>query len=169
MEVLTSFIQERSPLQQDKQQNTNAKDTGKFATDVQAALTVIGRRDSRKDPEGNRIVLNFANLRKAHLLGADLREAHLLGADLSGADLLGADLSGAHLLGADLSGVHLLGAILRETDLSGADLSGADLREVKHLTQEQVKEAITDENTQLPDYLKVINSSQPDVPDQKQP
>ena len=36
----------------------------------------------------------------------------------------------------------------------GADLRGVDLREVVGLTSEQIRDAIIDEQTQLPGYLK---------------
>ena len=65
-------------------------DTGQRppATDIQAALTVIGRREA-----GTGVVdLNGSHVSKAKLSLANLREA-----DLSGADLSGADLSFAHL------------------------------------------------------------------------
>jgi Pentapeptide repeats (8 copies) len=74
-------------------------DTGQRppATDIQAALTVIGRR------AGTGVVdLNGSHVSKAKLSLANLREADLRGADLSFAalflaDLRGADLSFAHL------------------------------------------------------------------------
>jgi hypothetical protein len=58
-----------------------------------------------------------------------------------GADLQDADLSGADLKGADLRGI----------DLEGADLSGADMRKAIVFTTEQLKSAIIDERTKLPE------------------
>lgn len=105
-------------------------------TDIQAALTVVGTRDTARD--GSTTVVNFAH--------ADLANADLSGARLSGADLSGADLAGVHLFHANLSGANLFSADLSEADLipagvngtiristsvtvdlSGADLSGAHL------------------------------------------
>jgi hypothetical protein len=71
-------------------------------TDVQAVLTVIGRRR----PED---VFNRVNLEGANLAGADLSKADLRGANLSRAVLAGADLYGADLDGATMSGAHLGG------------------------------------------------------------
>ena len=92
----------------------------------------------RNEPEGERLVMQYADLGGADLRGADLRgvnlrNANLRGADLRGADLRGvnlrnADLRGADLRGADLRGVNLRGADLRGANLRGADLRGADLR-----------------------------------------
>jgi uncharacterized protein YjbI with pentapeptide repeats len=110
-----------------------------LATDVQAALTVLGRRTLQHEKDSEPALnLVGAQLTKANLAEASLRHADLRGADLRGADLYGADLSGAHLHGAnlseanlvvaDLSGADLRGAILRGPNLSGADLRGANLR-----------------------------------------
>jgi uncharacterized protein YjbI with pentapeptide repeats len=85
------------------------------ATDIQAALTVIGRR---KPGQGG------AYLAQAKIPGAYLRDAELQGADLRGADLNGANLNGANLNGANLNGANL----------DHANLSGA-----VYLTQEQLE------------------------------
>jgi Pentapeptide repeats (8 copies) len=70
------------------------KGDGPPATDIQAALTVIGRRAA-----GPGVVdLRGANVPKAHLSGA---RANLTGALLIEANLTGADLSSAKLSGAD--------------------------------------------------------------------
>ena len=127
--------------------------------------------------------LSTAVLSGADLQGTALARANLEGARLNGADLKGADLSGATLRAADLWQANLRGCNLRDADLRGADLSQADLREAilwradlqdasltgarlreTHLeranlssagglTWEQGREAFTDENTILPDYL----------------
>ena len=153
IEVLTAFIREHAS-RTTANASTNTPPDGTLnddppaigrvprtplATDVQAALTVLGRRmlQHEKDSE---LALNLAGaqLTHANLAEASLRHADLCGADLYGADLYGADLSGAHLHGAnlseanlvvaDLSGADLRGAILRGPNLSGADLRGANLR-----------------------------------------
>jgi hypothetical protein len=69
------------------------------ATDIQAALTVIGRRK----PGLGEVDLSGAHIVKASLIGADLSHADLSHADLSHADLSHADLSHADLRDADLS------------------------------------------------------------------
>ena len=100
--------------------------------DVQAAVTVIGRRNHRHDIPDRHINLRGADLTHADLTDAYLSGARLPGADLSGACLEGADLSGARLVSADLSGADLSHANLFAADLTHADLdlarlSGADL------------------------------------------
>ena len=109
----------------------------KPAIDIQAALTVIGRRKGQELPDLAKANIPGANLSGANLSGADLDSAHLnsaylSGANLSGANLLGANLTGANLTGAklsrvDLTGANLTGANLGLADLNGAYLSGANL------------------------------------------
>ena len=143
-------------------------------TDVQAALTVIGRRGKERreweKKENKRLDARGAHLEKAdfarahwegadlrgtHLEGAILQGAHLEGANLLGAYLEGTDLRGAHPEGTDLRGAHLEGTDLRRAHLEGANLwlahlEGVDLRFTEGLTQERIDLAIIDEDTRLP-------------------
>lgn len=139
IEVLTAFIREHSwepwPLPRTEEEE-NADLVEFTRPDVQAALTVVGRRNPKYDHDRGsidliRADLTRADLTSAHLNGADLRwaclvGAHLNGADLRGADLSGADLTGAHLNGADLRQADLTGAYLPGTELLSADLTGAN-------------------------------------------
>jgi len=108
IEVLSTFIREhpRSPPEASRSERGPP-------TDVQRALTVIGRRRAEHD-------IRRTDLSRAYLRGADLYRANLANVDLSYADLAGARLSGANLVGAALDNADLTGA-----DLTGADLSGA--------------------------------------------
>lgn len=128
MEVLTSFVQEKSPLQENKNNQeegpkTKAKKFQKITKDVQAALTVIGRRDFSKDPEHVRLDLSETNLNGADLSGANLRRINLNGADLNGAILWEANLTMASLHYTNLSG-----AVLWEANFSKAVFGRANLR-----------------------------------------
>ncbi len=110
-------------------------------SDVQAVLTVLGRRSKarvryeiKESPDKSRYVLDLrkANLRKADMRAGNFRnallsEAHLEGANLYKAHLEGANLREAHLEGADLTRAHLEGANLYTAHLEGADLRGAHL------------------------------------------
>ncbi len=96
--------------------------------DVQAAATVIGRRNVRQDPPGWSV-----DLRRADLRGLDLRDANLDRALLEGAWLDSAKLNGAHLRGARLSGAWLRHAGLEQAHLEGADLTMAHLEGVRLL------------------------------------
>jgi Pentapeptide repeats (8 copies) len=120
MEMLAAFIRERSgqpwpplgPGGQARERSPRA--------DVQAAVTVVGRRLAGRD-------LGPVDLAGADLAGADLAGADLAGAVLAGAVLVRADLLAAKLAHADLSGTDLGGAMLTGANLDGADLTGADL------------------------------------------
>jgi uncharacterized protein YjbI with pentapeptide repeats len=101
------------------------------AADIQAAMTVLGRRQVMAGDPG---VLQLAglDLRRATLTGADLREADLSGADLSGslletADLRGANLENARLVEARMPDARLAGALLKGADLTRAQLVDANL------------------------------------------
>ena len=165
MEVMSAFIREHSPkppLQTEADEGPTSpaggesKSPPKVQPDVQASLTVIGRRDPGRDIRPidlTRTNLYTANLRGANLSGADLRYANLSFADLkdanltaadlyvtdlSGATLWSANLAGAHAVNANLVGGFLGGAKLSHTNFYGSnlnhaqlvdtDLTGADLR-----------------------------------------
>jgi uncharacterized protein YjbI with pentapeptide repeats len=121
LEALCAFVRDNTK---------NVTGNGTVATDVRAALTVIGRRDTslgKAVPDLQKVRFPNADLRGVRLAGADLFEADLSRAILSGADLSGADLGGANLSRADLTFATLSRANLRHVDLSGADLSEAEL------------------------------------------
>jgi hypothetical protein len=136
IEVLTAFIREHSHEQRPEPEPFTWQTP---RPDVQAALTVVGRRDAKRD-------IRRVDLSRADLGGADLRNAFLGGrivtrgptttyfpgadlrfAILSHGDLWLADLTRANLSGADLSNAGLNSAFLRDADLSTAKLTSADL------------------------------------------
>src|SRR5262249_46337774 len=96
MSPLGSF-KPRIPVQMQNRRTNNAeqKEVTELTTDVQAILTVIGRR--MISTERDKGLLNFeeTDLSNANLSGANLSGANLSGANLSGADLRVADLRGA--------------------------------------------------------------------------
>jgi uncharacterized protein YjbI with pentapeptide repeats len=140
LEALSAFVRDGTKIE---------TGDGPPATDIQAALTVIGRRatigtgspDLGKayipkadlhSADLGRAILSGAHLHLANLSGANLIVAHLHLANLSGARLLDADLNVAYLIGANLSGAdlyraHLIGAYLSGANLSFANLSFANL------------------------------------------
>jgi hypothetical protein len=139
------------------------------ATDVQSALTVIGRRKPGPGyvelmgadvPGANLIAANLsganlyetnfsrANLARVNLSGANLVGAHLERAFLVAANLTQADLGRAHLEGADL-----VGAQLEDARLDGANLAGANLGETGGVTQTQIDHALGNAATRLPEGL----------------
>jgi len=96
------------------------------AADVQAAMTVLGRR--RVEPDGlHHLNLIGVDLRNARLDRAELRRAELFGANLSGAELSGANLQEARLQAVNLIGANLPHANLQRADLSVTRLHRAEL------------------------------------------
>src|SRR5262249_40516011 len=141
-------------LQTRRTNNAEQKEVTELTTDVQAILTVIGRR--MISTERDKGLLNFeetdlsnANLSGANLSAANISVANVSGADRGVADLRGADLSEADLRGADLREADLRGAYLSEADLSGTDLSGT-----RNLRWEGVSQGIIDADTKLPDEME---------------
>jgi Pentapeptide repeats (8 copies) len=147
MEVLTAFIREHSHEQWPPPDLGGSEQERSTRPDVQAAVTVVGRRDAERDIQP--IDLTGATLTRATLTGASLAAAHLAAADLVGADLRRAYLDAADLTGANLVGANLALASFAETspfggevrrhaglfglivhfraNLTDADLTGADL------------------------------------------
>jgi uncharacterized protein YjbI with pentapeptide repeats len=138
LEALSAFVRDGT--------RTSTGD-GPPATDIQAALTVIGRRAATGtgSPDLAQAHIPKADLNSAYLSGADLTSTNLSGTNLSGANLTFADLTGANLSDANLSNhfrihttkrltyiregrpANLSQAILLNADLRRADLSGVDL------------------------------------------
>jgi len=162
MEVLTAYV--RRQARRNRQEVLSEQVVlGKFpsaplpSADIQAILTVIGRRARTDEIEQQGILdlhdmdlygairrgartdeieqQGILDLHDTDLHGAQTTGAHLgrrSGANLRHCVLVGADLRGAFLYGADFYGAYLTkadfsGAILSSADLSGAVLYGADL------------------------------------------
>jgi hypothetical protein len=164
MEVLTAFIRERSRKQPYVAGPESVWGDRWPDTDVQVALTVVGRRKAEHDDDTRTIalagtdlagadltgaVLTGANLTGANLTRADLTRADLAGADLASARLTGADLTGARLTDADLTGARLTGARLTDADLTGARLTDADLTGAR-LTGARLTDAFWPESVPVP-------------------
>jgi uncharacterized protein YjbI with pentapeptide repeats len=115
MEVLTAFIREHAQEPWPVGDGLVQHGEKKTRPDVQAAVTVVGRRDAERD------------IRVIDLTAADLTGAVLTDADLSDAVLTRADLTGAVLFHAVLNDANLTAAILTNADLASANLAGADL------------------------------------------
>lgn len=179
MEILTTYVREHAAWKESRPPEEE-QPPQKLAADIQAILTVLGRRErTYKNGEDLRLDLRGTDLRRANLSGA-----HLEGAILSGVHLEWANLSWAHLEDAILRGTHLEksslagagleraflgearleGAVLKEArlekaylsgaHLEAANLLGADFTEAFGLTWEQMQTAKRDSGTRLPDYLK---------------
>jgi hypothetical protein len=151
-EILTAFVRGHAPwpagLPENPEPHPSQTIDGSLpwlrnrAPDVQAAITILGRRPACRD-EG-KIDLSLVDLRRSWLTGARLSGAQILqsnlararmasarldGADLRFTDLRRAVLENVDLRAADLRRAYLAEANLREAHLERADLRGADLRE----------------------------------------
>jgi hypothetical protein len=145
MEVLTAFIRGHVPWPSAEEATSGPP------PDVQAALTVLGRRNLRHEFE----TLASINLSRVDLRGADMRggrfasalfnESNLDGADLRGIDLSNARLADASLRGARLRHAHLENSILVRAHLEGARLFGAQMESAElidaNLTGARLSEA----------------------------
>jgi uncharacterized protein YjbI with pentapeptide repeats len=195
MEILTAYVREHAPWKETEQGSKkgpspetpptqNHEPLPKPTTDVQAILTVIGRR-TRTHGRGEDQHLNLAktdlrgaDLWEAHLEEAFLMEAHLEGAQLSSAHLEWALFLEAHLEGAELSFAHLDGAQLADAHLEGASLSlaflgadfcAADLRGVRGLTVRQLATVHTLYEARLdPSIKKLIRQQYPHLLEEPQ-
>ena len=155
VEVLTAYVREHALLHDMSQGDPGPHEspaqslhmsartsTARLPTDLQAVLTVLGRRTLAHEVARPPLDLSLTYLQGANLQGANLHQADLSGANLQGANLQGgylqrADFTMANLSGADLTGAKpamanlteaiLCGANLTEANLTGADLRGADL------------------------------------------
>ncbi|MHC5599078.1 MAG: pentapeptide repeat-containing protein [Nostoc sp.] len=123
MEILAAFIRENASVNQEYEDDL--QESSKLPTDIQTALTVIGRRDSYKDPVNQKL-----DLRNTDLSNADLTEANLSRAILVGANLQWVNFTRANLSEADLSVTYLCGSILHEANLQKAILPEANLQGV---------------------------------------
>jgi Pentapeptide repeats (8 copies) len=128
MEILTAYVRQHAPWPpkdgEPPEDVAKAHTGSKPAPDIQAILTVLGRR-TRTLWHGEVDVL-----------------------DLRATDLRGANFFGAHLEHARFQVAHLEGANFADAHLEGASLEGAI-----GLTEEQIRWAIMNPYTKLPDYL----------------
>ncbi|MGI9066573.1 MAG: pentapeptide repeat-containing protein [Pyrinomonadaceae bacterium] len=132
MEILTGFVRENSP-------RVRSELPKLIGTDVQAILTVIGRRNKQHEIIGMRRNLSESRSLDFHgtnLHGADLHGANLSGAllsdvDLTSSNMLGTNLEHAYLDDCDLSYSKIIDSNLRGTDLNGSQFRQASLYSVK--------------------------------------
>ncbi len=132
VEILAAFVREHAPwpartgVSRTGNGAAGTDPRGRPATDVQAAVTILGRRTLAHDQDGT-IALSHTALAGASLTGAHFEGALFSGVNLEGADLFKANLRAADLEGAILRGAGLLLANLNDTVLWGANAENARL------------------------------------------
>ncbi|MGB3438279.1 MAG: pentapeptide repeat-containing protein [Actinophytocola sp.] len=152
VQVLASFVRNHAPISAGCPHGLDHP----LAADVQAALTVLGRRDPGQDGGGRldlsrtclhnadlseaeltRVDLSLSDLWNAQFTEANLRNAFIALTDATDANFDQARLSGASMPdtvlhratfhSADLTDAHLVTADLTDARLNKANLTGADL------------------------------------------
>jgi hypothetical protein len=169
IEILTAYVRKNSSVESNEIKLEDIESQNKLSEDIQAILTVIGRRvHFYKAGESNRLNLHGTWLRKADLKGAHLEGAHLEGAhlnwaNLQGANLKSANLEGAHLEWADFKNYETFftdgssskeRTVLREANLKSANLEGADLEGARNLSLDQLSKVKTLYNAELDEDLR---------------
>jgi Pentapeptide repeats (8 copies) len=171
IEVLTAFVREQSKEEYLKSQHSDQQPSyydvvdpklrepyqfaNRLREDIQAALTVIGRREwADLERPYQEINLMDAFLAGTFLLDANLKRANLFHTKLSQSILYKADLRNAVLGSAILVNADLSYAKLHKATLIDTNLTGADLRTSIGLTWEQISTATIDEKTKLPPELE---------------
>lgn len=164
MEILTAYVREHAPWHPPPEDQQPVADEPRppppsHIADIQAILTVIGRRKADYDPPGQRLDLRNTDLRWANLVKAKLQEANFRGANLQWAFLsesnlqevifFNANLQAATLNEANLQGADLWLANLQRAYLIGAKLQTANFREAKlwgaFLGEAQLQQACLEE------------------------
>ncbi|MBW4602932.1 MAG: pentapeptide repeat-containing protein [Calothrix sp. FI2-JRJ7] len=128
IETLAAFIRENTPFMRNEEDLDDDEELGQeelilLPTDIQAALTVIGRRDITKEPANKKL-----DLRNVDITGADLTGANLQNTDFTGSCLQGCLLTQANLQAVDFSEVDMEYAVLYEANLIEALFYEANLQ-----------------------------------------
>ena len=150
--VLSAYVRAEAPWVAETVHASHSLEHKRLNTDIQAALTVLGRRVWR-GTKHQRIDLSDTDLRFAHLEGAYLVGAVIKRTSMFKARLFRARLDAVLLNYADLRQANLTEVILRRSGLHGARLDSADFRHATGLTLGQIQSAHIDKNTKLPDYI----------------
>jgi hypothetical protein len=181
MEILTGYVRENARWPQHSLPPDGAasssqdllREPPKPRADVQAILTVVGRRlraPDRLEPDPLRAGARQGdrprglNLSVTDLRGADLRSAHLEWANLRDVHLEGANLRNTHLEAAGLRGAHLDRANFDRTHLDGARLEDANLTTTLNLNEGQLKRAESWQGALLPRSLAHLKYHTEDKP-----
>jgi hypothetical protein len=170
MEILAAYVRHNAPRSSAEEFDEEEWRVDHAQPDIQAILHIIGRRPRAwPTQESKRIDLEGTNLRFAAFFGANVTGVWFWNADLRRAQFQQANLRGAYFENADLREAFFMrarnfarsnftNANLEGASFEGADLKGADLEGAIGLTQDQIDQALGDEDTRLPAGLQVPDS-----------
>ncbi|WP_228925242.1 pentapeptide repeat-containing protein [Streptomyces sp. DH7] len=152
VQILAAFVRQRAPREDPDDEAISSQVHGVLrpSDDVQAALTVLGRRPRRDHNEGL-IDLSFTDLSRVDLMVGRFNYASFKGARLYNAFLVGTKLSKADLGGADLRRAQLSFADLRGAKMIANNVSGR-LAEAK-VEAVQLLDSKIDATTALPSHV----------------
>lgn len=130
IEVLAAFIREHSHEQWPLPRSPGDTPQHMTRPDAQAAITVLGRRNSQHDRKNRRrqpepIDLTGSNLSRAKVRLADLSNVLLTNALVTHADFTGSNFDGTDLTGADFRDANLTEVLWYPDCFQGADLTDA--------------------------------------------
>jgi hypothetical protein len=140
LETLCAYIRENSPLPLSVDNNEAGKPHASEMvpaptrrSDVQAAITIIGRRPEQLRMRSQREGWNL-----------DFREANFIGYDFSKLNYDRSDFSGSFLNDAKMPSASFVNSIFSHTDLSGADMTNTNFQ-VSTFEKCKVKKALIKE------------------------
>lgn len=142
MEILAAFVRESAALS--KHENSIEG----VSEEVQAALTVIKRRDVSKDPQNAFLDLSRTYLKRANLRGERIKNlvfwkysskfSDLSNINFTKSNLSETDFSCAKLVGANFTSANLSSTDFSNTSIENATFSSAILTNAKGLPQELI-------------------------------
>ena len=116
--------------------------------EVQAALSVIKRRDISKDPKQKTLDLSFSYLRGANLRGESFRSFITRKESFEKSSLERVNFTGSNLESSDFTGSNLRDACFVKSNLNGAKLARANLLRVDFTDASVVGTDFTDASLQ---------------------
>lgn len=129
MEVLTAYVRQNAsaPAVEPTEEENKAAIAKGPSTEIQAILTVLGRRrrDRRREGEDQHLDLSHSDLRGAKLEGAHMEQTEFIGTHLEGAVFVEPHLQRAVFRWAHMKEAQLLDAHAEEADFRWAYLQGA--------------------------------------------
>lgn len=166
METLTAYVRENAVAPEDVDRGgiVSGNLFIKPPVDIQAVITVLGRRETSYETEDQRLDLSRCFLAGADFTGAGsndfsraifqysrLWRAHFRNVTLKDANFALADLESAYCERAKLRNANFLKANARNVDFDGADISGASFN-MTNLEMVSLADAICDEETYISDF-----------------